>query len=182
MGLTISKLFDELWGKKTTNIIIVGLHDAGKTTILHKLKLSEIVTSVLAPGLNVEIVDYKSIHFTSWATSGPDNNRPLWRIFYQDTKAIIFVVDSDNHDRINEVRVELQRLLNEDALRDALLLIMANKQDLGTAMNAAEVTDKLGLHSLRHNWYIQSTCATSGDGIYEGLEWLANSLRKAGYA
>lgn len=51
-------------------------------------------------------------------------------------------------------------------------------QDLPNAMNAAEITDKLGLHSLRHrNWYIQATCATSGDGLYEGLDWLANQLK-----
>lgn len=47
-------------------------------------------------------------------------------------------------------------------------------------MNAAEITDKLGLHSLRHrNWYIQATCATSGDGLYEGLDWLSNQLKNA---
>lgn len=51
-------------------------------------------------------------------------------------------------------------------------------QDLPNAMNAAEITDKLGLHSLRHrNWYIQATCATSGDGLYEGLDWLSNQLK-----
>lgn len=68
-------------------------------------------------------------------------------------------------------------MLNEDELRDALLLVFANKQDLPNAMNAAEITDKLGLHSLRQRtWYIQSTCATSGDGLYEGLEWVSPSL------
>ena len=67
--------------------------------------------------------------------------------------------------------------LNEDELRDAMLLVFANKQDLPNAMNAAEITDKLGLHSLRQrNWYIQSTCATTGDGLYEGLDWLSSSL------
>jgi signal recognition particle receptor subunit beta len=61
-------------------------------------------------------------------------------------------------------------MLNEDELRDALLLVFANKQDLPNAMNAAEITDKLGLHSLRQrSWYIQATCATSGDGLYEGI-------------
>lgn len=64
-------------------------------------------------------------------------------------------------------------MLNEDELRDAILLVFANKQDLPNAMNAAEITDKLGLHSLRaRDWYIQSTCATSGDGLYEGLDWV----------
>ncbi|KAB0406357.1 hypothetical protein E2I00_018106 [Balaenoptera physalus] len=70
------------------------------------------------------------------------------------------------------------RVLAEDALRDAVLLVFANKQDLPNAMNAAEITDKLGLHSLRHrNWYIQATSATSGDGLYEGPDWLSNQPR-----
>ncbi|KAI6908469.1 hypothetical protein KC318_g2352, partial [Hortaea werneckii] len=102
--------------------------------------------------------------------------------YFQNTQGIIFVVDSNDRDRVVEAREELQRMLNEDELRDALLLVFANKQDLPNAMNAAEITDKLGLHSLRQRaWYIQSTCATSGDGLYEGLEWLSNSLRKAGH-
>lgn len=86
-------------------------------------------------------------------------------------------MDSNDRDRISEARDELQRMLNEDELRDALLLVFANKQDLPNAMNAAEITDKLGLHSLRRQWYIQATCATSGDGLYEGLEWLSNNLK-----
>lgn len=56
-------------------------------------------------------------------------------------------------------------------------------QDLPNAMNAAEITDKLGLHALRHrNWYIQATCATSGDGLYEGLDWLSNQLKNQKWA
>jgi ADP-ribosylation factor 1/2 len=43
MGLTFSKLFDRLWGKKEMRILMVGLDAAGKTTILYKLKLGEIV-------------------------------------------------------------------------------------------------------------------------------------------
>ena len=89
------------------------------------------------------------------------------------------MVDSNDRDRINEARDELLRMLNEDELRDALLLVFANKQDLPNAMNAAEITDKLGLHSLRQRmWYIQAACATSGDGLYEGLEWLSNNLKR----
>jgi ADP-ribosylation factor protein 1 len=100
-------------------------------------------------------------------------------IDYQNTQGIIFVVDSNDRERVVEAREELQRMLNEDELRDALLLVFANKQDLPNAMNAAEITDKLGLHSLRQrSWYIQSTCATSGDGLYEGLEWVSGCFVK----
>ena len=67
----------------------------------------------------------------------------------------------------------------QDELRNAVLLVFANKQDLPNAMTAAEITDKLGLHSLRQRqWYIQSTCATSGEGLYEGLDWLSNVISK----
>src|ERR1700743_1875543 len=80
---------------------------------------------------------------------------------FQNTQGIIFVVDSNDRERISEAREELQRMLNEDELRDALLLALANKQDLPNAMNAAEIIDKLGRHSLRQrSWYIQATCAT----------------------
>lgn len=100
---------------------------------------------------------------------------------FQNTQGIIFVVDSNDRERVSEAREELQRMLNEDELRDALLLVFANKQDLPNAMNAAEITDKLGLHSLRQRqWFIQATCATSGDGLYEGLEWLSTNLKKRG--
>ena len=90
-----------------------------------------------------------------------------------------FVVDSNDRDRINEAREELQLMLNEDELKDAVLLVLANKQDLPNAMNAAEITEKMGLHSIRNRpWFIQATCATTGDGLYEGLEWLSNQVGK----
>ncbi|KAF3856438.1 hypothetical protein F7725_017161 [Dissostichus mawsoni] len=135
MGNLFGNLLKSLIGKKEMRILMVGLDAAGKTTILYKLKLGEIVTTIPTIGL-------------------------------------IFVVDSNDRERVNEAREELMRMLAEDELRDAVLL------DLPNAMNSAEITDKLGLHSLRHrNWYIQATCATSGDGLYEGLDWLANQLK-----
>ncbi|KAL1920602.1 uncharacterized protein VTP21DRAFT_979 [Calcarisporiella thermophila] len=181
MGLSISKLFSSLLGKREMRILMVGLDAAGKTTILYKLKLGEIVTTIPTIGFNVETVEYKNISFTVWDVGGQDKIRPLWRHYFQNTQGIIFVVDSNDRDRIVEARDELQRMLNEDELRDALLLVFANKQDLPNAMNPAEITDKLGLHSLRQRqWFIQATCATSGDGLYEGLEWLSNALKTRG--
>ena len=153
MGLTFSKLFDKLWGKKEMRILMVGLDAAGKTTILYKLKLGEIVTTIPTIGMpfpipcacvvkhntplthsfigfNVETVEYKNIQFTVWDVGGQDKIRPLWRHYFQNTQGIIFVVDSNDRDRVVEAREELQRMLNEDELRDALLLVFANKQDL----------------------------------------------------
>lgn len=172
-------LFKNLFGKKEMRILMVGLDAAGKTTILYKLKLGEIVTTIPTIGFNVETVEYKNISFTVWDVGGQDKIRPLWRHYFQNTQGLIFVVDSNDRERVSEARDELNRMLNEDELRDAVLLVFANKQDLPNAMNAAEVTDKLGLHHIRNRgWYIQATCATSGDGLYEGLDWLSNELKK----
>ncbi|KAM8728694.1 ADP-ribosylation factor 1 isoform X1 [Acanthopagrus latus] len=178
MGGVFAKVFAGLFGKKEMRILMVGLDAAGKTTILYKLKLGEIVTTIPTIGFNVETVEYKNISFTVWDVGGQDKIRPLWRHYFQNTQGLIFVVDSNDRERAGEAREELSRMLNEDELRDAVLLVFANKQDLPNAMNAAEVTDKLGLHSLRsRTWYIQATCATSGDGLYEGLDWLSNQLK-----
>jgi len=179
MGLTISSLFNRLFGKKQVRILMVGLDAAGKTTILYKLKLGEIVTTIPTIGFNVETVEYKNICFTVWDVGGQDKIRPLWRHYFQNTEGLIFVVDSNDRERISEAQDELMKMLNEDELRDAVLLVFANKQDLPNAMNAAELTEKLGLNSLRgRKWYIQATCATQGQGLYEGLDWLSNELAK----
>jgi len=179
MGLSISKLFESLLGKKEMRILMVGLDAAGKTTILYKLKLGEIVTTIPTIGFNVETVEFQNISFTVWDVGGQDKIRPLWRHYFQNTQGIIYVIDSNDRERVSEAREELHRMLNEDELRDALLLVFANKQDLPNAQSAAELTDKLGLHSLTNRtWYIQATCATSGDGLYEGLKWLKENVTK----
>lgn len=103
----------------------------------------------------------------------------MWRHYFANTQGLIFVVDSNDRDRAAEARDELHRILNEDELRDAILLVFANKQDLPNAMNAADLTEKLGLQQLgRRTWYIQAACATSGEGLYEGLDWLSSQLEK----
>ncbi|KAF7375781.1 ADP-ribosylation factor [Mycena sanguinolenta] len=192
MGIPVSRLFSGLFGPREMraypgslpNLLLmsrVGLDAAGKTTILYKLKLGEIVTTIPTIGFNVETVQYKNISFTMWDVGGQDIIRPLWRHYFHNTQAIIFVVDSNDRERVSQAREELQRMLNETELHDALLLVFANKQDLPDAMNAAELTDKLGLHGLRdRSWYIQAACATSGDGLYEGLEWLSTTIKRRG--
>merc|ERR1712224_627575 len=176
MGI-FGKVMGKLVGKKDCRILMVGLDAAGKTTILYKLKLGEVVTTIPTIGFNVETVEYKNISFTVWDVGGQDKIRPLWRHYYQGTNGLIFVVDSNDRDRAEDAREELTKMLNEDEMRDAVLLVFANKQDLPNAMPAAEVTEKLGLNSMRNRqWFIQSACATTGDGLYEGLDWLSRTL------
>merc|ERR1712203_644950 len=105
----------------------VGLDAAGKTTILYKLKLGEVVTTIPTIGFNVETVEYKNINFTVWDVGGQDKIRKLWRYYYQGTQGLIFVVDSSDRDRIEDACEELAKMLMEDEMRDAVLLVFANK-------------------------------------------------------
>jgi len=107
MGLTFSKMFGKLFGKKDVRILMVGLDAAGKTTILYKLKLGEIVTTIPTIGFNVETVEYKNISFTVWDVGGQDKIRPLWRHYYQNTQGVIFVDDSNDRDRVGEARANI---------------------------------------------------------------------------
>ena len=167
---------------------MVGLDAAGKSTILYQLKYGESITTIPTVGFNVETVKYKNIYLNVWDIGGQDKIRQYWRHYYKDTQAIIFVVDSADHGRISDATStssptagdELWKILNEEELKESKLLVLANKQDLPNAMKAAELTDKLGLHSIKNrDWYIQGTCATSGDGLFDGLDWLTTQLKKA---
>merc|ERR1711990_807028 len=178
MGLAISKLFDKFFTKKEMRVLMLGLDAAGKTTILYKLKLGEVVSSVPTIGFNVETLEYQKIKFTVWDVGGQDKIRLLWRHYYQNTQGLIFVVDSSDRDRVELAKEELHRMLGEEELRDAVVLVFANKQDQGV-MSVAEVAEKLALHTIKgRDWNIQGTCALTGDGLYDGLEWLSKNAGK----
>merc|ERR1712115_514757 len=127
MGVLMSKVWDRMISKKEMRILMVGLDAAGKTTILYKLKLGEVVTTIPTIGFNVETVEYKNLSFTVWDVGGQDKIRPLWRHYYQGTNGLIYVVDSNDRDRSEDAREELTKMLNEDEMRDAVLLVFANK-------------------------------------------------------
>ena len=136
----------------------------------------------------METVEYKNIKFTMWDVGGQDKIRPLWRHYYKGTDAVIFVVDSNDQERIDDssgqnasmpASEELHSMLQDDELRNAVLLVLANKQDLPRAMSVDEVTQRLSLNSLRNrSWYIQGSCGTSGEGVFQGLDWLSETLAK----
>ena len=177
MGLNFSKIWTRFFSMKEMRILMVGLDASGKTTTLYKLKLGEAVTTIPTIGFNVENVEYKNISFNVWDVGGQDKIRLLWKHYYQNTQAIIYVVDSNDKERIEDAREELHKMLVEDELKDALVLVLANKQDLPGAMTVTEVTEGLDMHSIKgREWFVQASCATTGDGLYEGLDWLSKKV------
>jgi small GTP-binding protein len=179
MGFMFSKLWTKLLGKKDVRMLMVGLDAAGKTTVLYQLKMNETVKTIPTIGFNVETLDYKGLNFTVWDVGGQDKIRVLWKHYYQNTDGLIFVVDSNDKDRIDDAAEELKKMLAEDELKDCVILVMANKQDIKEAFTPNEVTEKLGLSTLKgRQWLVQGTAATTGQGLKEGLDWMAGVLLK----
>ena len=158
---------------------MVGLDAAGKTSVLYQLKMSELVKTIPTIGFNVETLDYKGLTFTIWDVGGQDKVRMLWKHYYQNTDGIIFVVDSNDKERIKLSEEVLKLTLAEEDLKNSALLVMANKQDLSGALSPNEVTQQLGMNEIKsRNWLVQGTSAQTGQGLKEGLDWLANTLLK----
>ncbi|XP_056324017.1 ADP-ribosylation factor 4-like [Danio aesculapii] len=178
MGSFFSQIFSRLFkGKKQIRLVMVGLDGAGKTTVLYQLKLGEAVASIATIGFNVETVEYKNISFTVCDIGYHSKLRSFWKYYYQNCQGLIFVVDSSDHERIERAAEVISSMLAEDETRGAVLLVLANKQDLPKAMPVHELTDRLGLHALTgRQWFVQSTSAVQGSGLYEGLNWLTDQL------
>mmetsp|Transcript_10978 Transcript_10978/g.12053 ORF Transcript_10978/g.12053 Transcript_10978/m.12053 type:complete len:178 (+) Transcript_10978:39-572(+) len=166
-------------GKKDVRLLMLGLDAAGKTTVLYRLNLGETVRSIPTIGFNVEEVRYKKLQMQIWDIGGQDKIRPLWRHYYNKVDALIYVVDSSDTDRFDEAHLELKKVLSVAQLRGAPVLVFANKQDLPKASPIMEMGHSLGLHDLKdRKWHMQASVATTGEGLYEGLDWLSNALKK----
>nr|QXF29073.1 Arl17b [Planomonas micra] len=179
MGNELKKARGALKGKNETRILMNGLDAAGKTTILYKLRLGEVVCQIPTIGFNVETVSFKNIQFTVWDVGGRDKIRPLWRHYYQGTNAVIWVIDSNDHDRMDETLEEMVMAAKEDDLSgsDIVWLILCNKQDLPGALSPTLIEAKLPKEiKNRRACRVVGTSAIRGDGLYEGLDWLSFAL------
>ena len=165
-------------------MLLLGLDGAGKTTLLYQMELGEAITTMQTIGYNKETIGYKDVSFTVWDVGGQQGIRCLWPHYFPNTGLLVYVVDASDRDRIGAARAELSGLLEEESLRDAPLLVLANKQDLPAAMPAKEVVDRLELMTMSRDftfktqgisparpWYIQACCLTLGLGLQEALDW-----------
>ncbi|RXH78798.1 hypothetical protein DVH24_002316 [Malus domestica] len=188
-------MFSSLFGNKEARILVLGLDNAGKTTILcaislpfcvfflrfcevDRLQMGEVVSTIPTIGFNVETVQYNNIKFQVWDLGGQTSIRPYWRCYFPNTQAIIYVVDSSDTDRLVIAKDEFHAILEEEELKGAVVVIFANKQDLPGALDDAAITEALELHKIKNRqWAIFKTSAIKGEGLFEGLDWLSNTLK-----
>jgi ADP-ribosylation factor-like protein 3 len=166
--------------KKTPSearLIILGLDNAGKTTILRKLSDQDITAVAPTQGFAIKSLTTNDFKLNVWDIGGQKSIRPYWNNYYGSTDAIIFVIDSADRRRMEETGIELNQLLEEEKLAGVPLLIFANKQDLLNALAPGEITAGLNLHAIRdRQWQIMPCSAKSGDGLQDGLEFIVSEL------
>jgi GTPase SAR1 family protein len=184
---------------------MLGLDDAGKTQLLYMCKLGQKVMTIPSIGTNIELLDSTSmvapaggrtlqVHDVPGNFGGADvvdgelhhandparGRRPLWLHWCDYGKrCLIYVIDATDRARVKEACGELHRIIQEEPLRDAAVLVLANKQDIAGAMSAAEVTEAVKPPVTRQpgvaprEWCVKPTSAVTGDGLRDAIDWVA---------
>ncbi|KAI9359995.1 ADP ribosylation factor 79F [Zopfochytrium polystomum] len=168
----------QLFGGKEVRILMLGLDNSGKTTILYKLKLKKEQPQPTVPtvGFNMENVKYKNVSFQMWDCGGQDSIRPLWRHYFNGCQGLIFVVDATDRQRVEEARNELFKIMENTGMADVPVCVFANKQDLPQALSTDLLAKYLNLNTLPTKWAIFGTSATEGSGLLEALQWLSKQV------
>eukprot|EP00891_Asterochloris_glomerata_P001300 jgi/Astpho2/1300/e_gw1.00024.76.1_t len=164
--------------EKEIRILMVGLDNAGKTTIVKRINGED--TSTVSPtlGFNIKTMQFHDGRLNIWDVGGQKTLRSYWRNYYEQTDAMIWVVDSADTQRLQDCRQELHGLLKEERLAGASLLIFANKQDIQGALTAEQIEQALDLQAMgtRH-WRVIACSAVSGAGLLDGFEWVTADVR-----
>ena len=177
MGFIFSKILD-FFSRSRNNfkIIILGIQNAGKTTILYRLAIGQLIKTTPTIGSYVEEISYNNIKLQAWDLGGQESTRSLWNVYYVNTDAIIYVIDT--HDEsYDDSKTQFYKLLENDTLKNAIILIYANKQDLPGAKNVADIIQIYELDTIKdHIWHIQPCSAQTGEGLITGMKWLSDQL------
>jgi len=165
---------------KEVRILMLGLDNAGKTTILKKMSEEDITHIMPTQGFNIKSLTSGGFKMNVWDLGGQKTIRPYWSNYFEHYDALVYVIDSSDRRRLQESGQELKELLSEDKLGGVPLLVFANKQDFLQAAPTVEICTTLDLPSIKdRKWTIQACSAKGGDGLQEGMEWLITQFQIA---
>ncbi|XP_065199471.1 ADP-ribosylation factor-related protein 1 [Planococcus citri] len=170
-------------------VLILGIDNAGKTTYLEAAKAkcnrnykamspNKITTTV---GLNIGKIDIAGISLNFWDLGGQEELQSLWDKYYAESHAIIYIVDSNDRDRIPESKETFDKMISNENLSGVPLLVLANKQDIPHCMGVREVKpifDKNAHLIGRRDCMVMPISALNGDGVDEGIHWLVDSIKR----
>ncbi|KAJ9613263.1 hypothetical protein H2200_003205 [Cladophialophora chaetospira] len=184
---------------KEMRILMLGLDNAGKTTIVKKIMNEDVNTVSPTLGFIIKTIDFRgyclspsppviagwtltqmafSYKLNIWDVGGQKTIRSYWRNYFEKTDALIWVVDATDRLRIDDCTAELRGLLLEERLAGAALLVFLNKIDVAGGMNKQEATQLLGLERiLTHRWTVIPCSAITGENLENGLDWVVQDAR-----
>jgi small GTP-binding protein len=163
---------------KDVSVLMLGLDNSGKTSILTSISDGDLNCIIPTQGFNFRSFSHEGLKFNLWDLGGHEMIRPYWSEHYQKAEAVIFVIDSADIRRLEEVNTELHRLLENPQLQAKPLLVLANKQDLVHSLPGDELSEILTLHDIRdRDWTIVPVSARTGEGMFEAFEWLVTILK-----
>ena len=166
--------------EKEVRILVLGLDNAGKTTIVRKYCGESTDTIEPTLGFNIKTITHKNHSLNIWDIGGQKTIRAYWRNYFEQTDGLIWVLDSSDRSRLDTCRLELFHLLQQEKLAGASLLILANKQDLIGAITLKEIQDFLGLHTeeifKKRHWSIVPCSAITGTGLVQGIDWIVADI------
>lgn len=170
------------FAKEEANILVIGLDNSGKTTILNQLKSDDCKSMDIVPtiGFSVEKLQRKSLTITAFDMSGQGRYRTLWEQYYRDCQGVVFVVDSSDKIRMVVARDELDSMMKHPDLagRRVPILFFANKMDSRDAVSSVKVSTLMGLEDIRDKaWHICASNGLTGEGLHEGFEWLTEQIK-----
>ena len=165
--------------QKEGRVLILGLDNSGKTTIVKALSSEDIQHTMPTQGFNIKSITANNIKLNMWDIGGQRAIRPYWRHYFDNADVLIYVIDSADRKRLEEAGAELDQLLEEEKLQRVPLLVLANKQDLMTAARPQEIAESLRLEQVRDRpWHIQGCSAkNNGDGLQAGLDWALRFIK-----
>nr|XP_054765440.1 ADP-ribosylation factor-like protein 3 [Lytechinus pictus] len=165
--------------QRELRVLLLGLDNAGKTTILKNLCKESYENISPTKGFNIKSVKNKDWNLNVWDIGGQRKIRPYWRNYFENTDVLIYVIDSADRTRFEEAGEEFSELLEEEKLQGVPVLVFANKQDLVGAASASDLSDSdnLNLQILRNrSWQIQACSAQTGEGLEAGLTWVMKTV------
>ncbi|XP_039256873.1 ADP-ribosylation factor-like protein 2 [Styela clava] len=163
--------------EKEMRILMLGLDNAGKTTILKKFNGEDIDTISPTLGFNIKTIEHRGFKLNIWDVGGQKSLRSYWRNYFESTDGLVWVVDSADKRRMEDCIKELQLLLVEERLAGATLLVFANKQDLPGSLSSEEIKEVLELDSIKtHHWSIFPCSAVTGANLLEGVNWVVDDI------
>jgi len=146
------------------HVVMLGLDNSGKTTLLYRLKHNMFTHQTRTIGFNCEKIYHKKSVFKLWDVGGDERTRSLWRSYCRKTDLIMFVIDSEDHERLEEAKIEVETIIKiVSRTNNVPVLILANKQDLPDSSSSSTIDKQLNLKNV--DYKIIECCAVTGEGL-----------------